>query len=90
MEEKKREMVGVFLANHPIALQVLGVCSALDVATKLETELGWKAQENFESGLEKTVARSLDNDWWWRPLRKQYGGERLGILPTQAQPAAAV
>ncbi|MFT8656008.1 MAG: dTDP-glucose 4,6-dehydratase [Acetobacter papayae] len=59
-------------------------------ATKLETELGWKAQENFESGLEKTVAWYLDNDWWWRPLRKQYGGERLGIIPTQAQPAAAV
>ena len=50
-------------------------------ATKLETELGWKAQENFESGIEKTVRWYLDNEWWWRPLRERYDGERLGILP---------
>lgn len=49
-------------------------------ATKLETELGWKAQENFESGIEKTVQWYLDNDWWWRPLRERYKGERLGLL----------
>lgn len=29
-------------------------------ATKLENELGWKAQENFESGIEKTVKWYLD------------------------------
>ena len=51
-------------------------------ATKLETELGWKAQENFESGIEKTVQWYLDNDWWWRPLRERYKGERLGLLNT--------
>jgi dTDP-glucose 4,6-dehydratase len=49
-------------------------------ATKLETELGWRAQENFETGIEKTVRWYLDNDWWWRPLRERYAGERLGIL----------
>ena len=50
-------------------------------ATRLETELGWKALENFESGIEKTVAWYLENDWWWRPLReKVYAGERLGML----------
>ncbi|MCF8709630.1 dTDP-glucose 4,6-dehydratase [Rhizorhapis sp. SPR117] len=49
-------------------------------ATRLETELGWKAQENFESGIEKTVRWYLDNDWWWRPLRERYDGERLGVL----------
>lgn len=49
-------------------------------ATKLETELGWRAQENFETGIEKTVQWYLDNDWWWRPLRKRYSGERLGLL----------
>ena len=50
-------------------------------ATRLETELGWKALENFESGIEKTVAWYLENDWWWRPLReKVYSGERLGML----------
>ena len=49
-------------------------------ATKLETELGWRAQENFDSGIEKTVQWYLDNDWWWRPLRERYAGERLGLL----------
>ena len=51
-------------------------------ATKLENELGWKAQENFDTGIEKTVRWYLDNEWWWRPLREQrYGGERLGLAP---------
>jgi dTDP-glucose 4,6-dehydratase len=33
-------------------------------ATKLETELGWKAAENFETGLEKTIRWYLDNQAW--------------------------
>jgi dTDP-glucose 4,6-dehydratase len=49
-------------------------------ATKLETELGWRARENFDSGIEKTVRWYLENDWWWRPLRERYSGERLGLL----------
>lgn len=53
-------------------------------ATKLETELGWKAQENFDSGIEKTVRWYIDNEWWWAPLRKGYAGQRLGILKTDA------
>ena len=48
-------------------------------ATKIETELGWKAQENFESGIRRTVQWYLDNEWWWRPIREvRYSGERLG------------
>ena len=47
--------------------------------TKLMTELGWKPREDFASGIRKTVAWYLDNDWWWRPLREgRYAGERLG------------
>ena len=49
-------------------------------ATKLETELGWRAQEDFDSGIEKTVQWYLDNEWWWRPLRERYAGQRLGLL----------
>ncbi|OLP52744.1 dTDP-glucose 4,6-dehydratase [Rhizobium rhizosphaerae] len=50
-------------------------------ATRLETELGWKALENFDTGIEKTVRWYLDNEWWWRPLRDGvYSGERLGVL----------
>ena len=56
-------------------------------ATRLETELGWRAQENFDSGIEKTVRWYLDNEWWWRPLRDRYDGQRLGL---NAAPAAGV
>ena len=49
-------------------------------ATKLESELGWRAREDFDSGIEKTVQWYLDNEWWWRPLRERYAGQRLGLL----------
>lgn len=50
-------------------------------ATKLESELGWKARETFDTGIEKTVRWYLDNEHWWRPLRGGvYAGERLGVL----------
>lgn len=49
-------------------------------ATKIENELGWKAQENFDTGIEKTIEWYLGNRWWWEPLRKNvYSGERLGL-----------
>ena len=38
-------------------------------ATKLESELGWRAQETFETGIEKTVRWYLDRTDWWTPLR---------------------
>lgn len=37
LKEVKKVLVGPLLANNPITLQVLGVCSALAVTTKLET-----------------------------------------------------
>lgn len=50
-------------------------------ATKLETELGWKAQDNFDTGIRKTIEWYLKNAWWWHPLRENiYSGERLGVL----------
>lgn len=33
-------------------------------ATKMERELGWKPQETFETGLEKTIRWYLDNQDW--------------------------
>ena len=51
-------------------------------ATKLETELGWRAEETFDTGIFKTVKWYLDNPDWWQPLRKSiYTGERLGLIP---------
>ncbi|PCI62104.1 MAG: dTDP-glucose 4,6-dehydratase [Kordiimonadales bacterium] len=48
-------------------------------ATKLESELGWKAKENFETGIEKTIQWYLDNEWWWAPLRG-HAAVRKGVL----------
>ena len=49
--------------------------------SKIERELGWRAQETFETGLEKTVNWYLANEMWWLPLRlKTYAGERLGLI----------
>lgn len=49
-------------------------------ASKLENDLGWRAQEDFDSGIEKTVRWYLDNEWWWRPLKDRYDGQRLGLM----------
>lgn len=58
-------------------------------ASKLKRELGWEPSESFETGLEKTIAWYLENEWWWQPLRERvYGGERIGLLD-QASPAKA-
>jgi dTDP-glucose 4,6-dehydratase len=51
---------------------------AIDAA-KLEMELGWRAQETFETGIKKTVRWYLENTDWWKPLRNVYRGERLGL-----------
>ncbi|MCR5814654.1 MAG: dTDP-glucose 4,6-dehydratase [Desulfovibrio sp.] len=48
--------------------------------TKISTELGWKPQENFTSGLRKTVEWYLSHEQWWRSiLDGSYHGERLGV-----------
>ena len=48
-------------------------------ASKLERELGWRAEETFETGLRRTVQWYLDREDWWRPLRERYAGQRLGL-----------
>ena len=52
-------------------------------ATKLEHELGWRAEETFDTGIEKTVRWYLENEWWWRPLRERYAGQRLGLVKSE-------
>ncbi|MGD9846140.1 MAG: dTDP-glucose 4,6-dehydratase [Variibacter sp.] len=54
-------------------------------AGKIEREFGWRPRETFESGIRKTIAWYLENEWWWRPIRdKRYAGERLGTLAAAA------
>ena len=50
-------------------------------ATKLETELGWRAREDFASGLKKTISWYLENADWWQPLLENTcQGERPALL----------
>ncbi len=49
-------------------------------ATKLETELGWRAVENFESGIRKTVNWYLKNQDW---VQSVTSGEYLKWVDTQ-------
>ncbi|MBO7721962.1 MAG: dTDP-glucose 4,6-dehydratase [Kiritimatiellae bacterium] len=47
--------------------------------SKLMNELGWRPEENFDTGIRKTVRWYLDNEWWWGPIRAgRYSGQRLG------------
>ena len=48
-------------------------------ASKLENELHWTAQYDFELGLRRTVEWFLDHESWWEPLRQRYDGRRLGL-----------
>lgn len=36
-------------------------------ASKIESELGWSAVYNFDTGLSATIEWYLANEWWWRP-----------------------
>jgi dTDP-glucose 4,6-dehydratase len=49
-------------------------------ATKLERELGWRAGENFESGIAKTVRWYIDQKAWWTAILKRgYAAKRVGL-----------
>ena len=61
---------------------------AIDGA-KMESELGWRPAETFETGLRKTVAWYLDNlDWCARIREGRYDGQRIG-LPGQRNAGSA-
>ena len=48
-------------------------------ATKIEADLGWRAQHTFDSGLRQTIEWYINNGDWWQPLRAaRYAGQRLG------------
>ena len=52
-------------------------------ATKIQTELEWRPQESFETGLRKTVQWYLCNkEWVNRVMSGAYKGTRLGLTKT--------
>ncbi len=62
-------------------------------ASKIKSELGWKPEENFSSGFEKTIQWYLNNIQWWEPiLRSANQLQRLGTAtePNPRNPTAAM
>lgn len=50
-------------------------------ASKIERELGWRAQVGFEEGIARTVEWYLSRPDWWEPLvHARYATERLGLI----------
>jgi dTDP-glucose 4,6-dehydratase len=50
-------------------------------ASKLERELGWRAEQNFESGIKKTVHWYVNEQAWWRAiLERGYAARRIGLV----------
>jgi dTDP-glucose 4,6-dehydratase len=47
-------------------------------ADKLEAELGWRPETDFEHGLVETVTWYLENPVWVNAVLSRYAGERLG------------
>jgi dTDP-glucose 4,6-dehydratase len=49
-------------------------------ASKIQNELGWQPQQNFETGLELTIRWYMDNPLWIeRVVSGKYQGDRLGL-----------
>lgn len=73
-ESGKYEEQIVFVSDRPGHDQRY----AID-ADKLRNELNWQPEEDFDTGIYKTVKWYLENQWWWQPIRAQkYAGQRLG------------
>ncbi len=51
-------------------------------SSKLQSELGWRAEENFDTGIRKTVEWYVNNraGWCSRVLDGSYRLERLGVI----------
>jgi dTDP-glucose 4,6-dehydratase len=57
-------------------------------ATKLERELGWKPQENFESGIRKTIEWYLANQKWVERVTSGAYREWIGVQYEDCRKAA--
>ena len=59
-------------------------------ASKLERDLGWRARESFETGVEKTVRWYMDQRPWWQAiLARGYELRRIGLQPRRPQAHSA-
>ena len=57
-------------------------------SSKIESELGWRPTETFESGLAKTVRWYLDSRRWWQSIiDRGYKAERIGLGTSETRKA---
>ena len=71
---KKFEELITFVTDRPGH----DVRYAID-ASKINADLGWTPDEDFESGIRKTVVWYLENrQWWQRVVDGSYQLERIG------------
>jgi dTDP-glucose 4,6-dehydratase len=50
-------------------------------AGKIERELDWRAEETFETGLQKTVKWYIENRPWWQAIMERgYEAKRVGLV----------
>jgi len=40
--------------------------------SKIESELGWRQERTFETGISATIDWYIENEWWWRPIRETH------------------
>jgi dTDP-glucose 4,6-dehydratase len=60
-------------------------------ASKLERDLGWRSEENFEKGIKKTVEWYIGHEPWWRSiLERGYTASRLGLSQSSHDEASKV
>lgn len=78
---QRRELI-TFVTDRPGHDRRYGVDPS-----KLEAQLGWRATEKFDTGLESTVRWYLENKAWWLPLRAAgHGKIRIGTLAESSTP----
>lgn len=46
---------------------------------KINRQLGWKPEVDFEEGIRRTVNWYKENEWWWRPLKERLSQESRGF-----------
>jgi dTDP-glucose 4,6-dehydratase len=70
----RRDLIG-FVADRPGH----DLRYAID-PSRIETQLGWRADYSLEGGLRQTVRWYLENTDWWGPiLDDDYRGQRIGL-----------
>ncbi len=66
-------------------------------SSKIKSELGWKQEFDFETGLQETIKWYLQNESWWRRVKdgsyqeyyeKQYGNSKVSPSGTEATPTS--